>query len=119
TARFATGLVAVFTPRGIPNFEIGGSRFFHTPWTSNGLSFSNFTKTFEGFLKAGIPGKDIIPDEHEPDRPFDPDNQLASIFFRWLLPGSGFELYGELARDDHSWDTRDLALEPEHSLAYV
>lgn len=117
--RFATGLGIVFSPRGVPGLEIGGARFFQTPWTPGDIGFDDLIKTFEGFLKAGIPGKDVIPDENEPDRPFDPDNQIASVFARWVLPASRLELYGELARDDHSWDARDLALEPEHSSAYT
>lgn len=117
--RFATGLTIAFSPRGAPGLEIGGSRFFQTPWAPGSIGFDDLIKTFEGFLKAGIPGKDVIPDEFEPDRDFDPDNQIASVFGRWVIPGSRLEVYGELARDDHSWDARDLALEPEHSSAYT
>jgi hypothetical protein len=37
----------------------------------------------------------------------------------WVFPESGFEIYGEYARNDHSWDFRDLLGEPEHSRAYM
>jgi hypothetical protein len=49
----------------------------------------------------------------------DPHDQLASLFGRWVLANSGFEVYWEWARNDHSWDVRDYLLEPEHSQAYT
>src|SRR5690606_1293524 len=49
----------------------------------------------------------------------DADNQLASAFVRWLVPNTGFEVYGEYAREDHSWDARDFFLEPDHNSAYM
>jgi len=45
----------------------------------------------------------------------DEEDQLLSLFARWVLPESGFEAYLEWARTDHPWDFRDFALEPEHS----
>jgi hypothetical protein len=47
----------------------------------------------------------------------DVTNQVASLFLRWVLPRSGFEVYGEFGREDHSWDKRDLILEPDHESA--
>lgn len=47
------------------------------------------------------------------------DNQLLSVFFRWVLPESGFEAYGEYARDDHWQDRDDLIKELDHSRAYT
>lgn len=55
-----------------------------------------------------------------PDNPaaFKSDDQLASITARWLLPGSGFEVYAEYAKEDHNWDRWDFLNELEHSQAY-
>ena len=47
------------------------------------------------------------------------DNQLASVFVRWTVPGAGMEVYGELGRNDHNQDLRDLLTEPDHNSAYV
>jgi hypothetical protein len=47
------------------------------------------------------------------------DNQLLSVFFRWTLAESGFEAYGEYAREDHWQDTKDLILELDHSRGYT
>lgn len=112
--RFMSGLVAVFTPRGLSGLELGGARFFHTPWPEAGLSGTHFLKPFEGFLKAGLRPREFVGDSLS-----DADNQIASLFGRWVFPGSGFELYGEYSRDDHNYDLRDLLLEPDHNSGYM
>jgi hypothetical protein len=48
-----------------------------------------------------------------------PDNQLASLFFRWAPRRSGFEVYGEFGREDHNADFRDLVKEIDHDAAYL
>jgi hypothetical protein len=47
------------------------------------------------------------------------DNQLFSLYARWVHPGAGFEVYGEWAREDHWGAWKDLLLEPDHSQAYM
>lgn len=41
------------------------------------------------------------------------------MFARWTFPQSGFELYGEYGREDHSYDARDLLSEPDHISGYM
>ena len=118
--RFATGLVVVGEPRGITGLEVGGARFFHIIWPISGIPRSYFTQFLQGFLKKNI----------APDRLADPrfpqgggevgisSNELVSVFARWVLPHSGFELHAEYGRDDHSFDLRDLTQEPDHSRVY-
>ena len=120
TRRFATGLVVVGQPRGIPGLEVGGARFFHVIWPVSGIPRSYFTQFIQGFLK-----KNVAPDRiHDPRFPNGIDdtgissNQIVSVFGRWVLPHSGFELNAEYGREDHSYDLRDLTQEPDHSRAY-
>ena len=120
TKRFATGMVFVAQPRGIPGLEVGGTRFFHIIWPVSGIPSSYFTQFLQGFLK-----KNVAPDRiHDPRFPNGLDdtgissNQLVSLFARWVLPHSGFELHAEYGREDHSYDLRDLTQEPDHSRAY-
>jgi len=120
TKRFATGIVFVGQPRGIPGLEVGGTRFFHIIWPISGIPRSYFTQFIQGFLK-----KNVAPDRiHDPRFPNGIDdtgissNQLVSVFARWVLPNSGFELHAEYGREDHSYDLRDLTQEPDHSRAY-
>ena len=113
TRRFMSGLGGIITPRGVPGLELGGARFFHTPWPANGLTARDFGKPLEGFLKVGA--RNDIPGETSEDV----ENQIASAFFRWVFPRGGFEFYGEYAREDHSWDLRDFLLEPDHASGYL
>jgi hypothetical protein len=115
TKRFASGVVAVFQPRGVDGLELGAARFFHSLWPKEGIPRSYFTKPFEAVFKIGL----ITP----PASPGGPnagvdDNQLASVFARWVFPKSGFEAYGEYGHEDHNYDRRDFVQEPDHSRTY-
>jgi hypothetical protein len=113
--RFAAGLVAVLQPRGLPGLELGGTRFFHSPWRRGGPTAGDVGKLFEAFYK-----EDVGLDVDNPDDPTsDVDNQIASAFVRWVLPKSGFELSGEFYKEDHNFDVRDLVLEPDHNAGYA
>ena len=112
--RFMSGVVSAFAPRGLPGLEIGGARFFHTSWPADGLSWDNFAQPLEALFKTSLEDQ-----EDGPDPKSDAGNQLLSVFGRWVFPASGFELYGEYGREDHSWNMRDLILEPDHNSAYM
>jgi hypothetical protein len=109
--RLAAGLVGVFEPRGTHGVEIGFGRFFHRFWPSNGLSLSDLSIPLGNFLNHGV--------DPAASATGTADNQLFSVFARVVLPHSGLELYGEYGREDHSYDFRDLAGEPDHISAYT
>lgn len=111
--RFMSGVVGVVQPRGMPGLELGGGRFFHTPWPEDGLSAASFRTPFQGLLKRSL---DLDPEGNPGD---DRSNQLATFFFRWATTRAGAEVYGEYFREDHNFDLRDLLLEPDHSAAYM
>jgi len=46
-------------------------------------------------------------------------DQLLSLFMRWLWPKAHGEIYVEFGREDHAWNMRDFFLEPNHSAAYI
>ncbi|HJQ54242.1 MAG TPA: hypothetical protein VJ825_10400, partial [Gemmatimonadaceae bacterium] len=109
TVRLMTSGTLVFTPRGVPGLEIGAARFFHVPNDRGGPRSDFWTKPLKViFLSNELKRGDI-----------DRDNQLASAFFRWVFPRSGFELYGERGFEDHLYDTRDLILDPDHEREYM
>jgi hypothetical protein len=115
TKRFASGVVAVFQPRGVDGLELGAARFFHSLWPKQGIPRSYFSKPFEAVFKIGLITPPASPGG--PDAGID-DNQLASLFARWVFAKSGFEAYGEYGREDHSFDRRDFVQEPDHSRTY-
>ena len=95
------------------NLEIGGVRFFQTIWPDSGFSRHDFLRPIEAFSAVALreTGGSTFG--------FEPDNQLASAFFRWVFPSSSIELYGEFLRDDHNLDQRDFIIEPDHESAYM
>jgi hypothetical protein len=110
--KFATGLVASWQPRGIPNLVLGGARFFHIA-TDTGFPSNFWTRVLEGFVQTSLATSSNTTGS-------DPsDNQLASLFMRWAFPGAGFEVFGELGREDTSYDLRDLMLQLYHDMGYV
>jgi len=113
TQRFATGLVAVLQPGGIPGLELGGGRFFHSIWPREGIPRSYLTKSLQSITKSGLPVTPGLADAQGGG-----DNQEASAFARWVFPKSGFEMYGEYGHEDHNYDRRDLIQEPDHSRSY-
>jgi hypothetical protein len=108
--RSMSGMVAVFVPRGLPNLELGGARIFQARWSNAGIR-GQLGQIFGPFFK--VSGAD--PN----DQAGGDTDQRASLFGRWVAPRSGFEFYGEYAREDHNWDLRDFLLEPDHSAGYV
>jgi hypothetical protein len=112
--RFMTGWVMTFLPAGLRGLEIGASRFFHNHWPEGGLRADDLLQPLQPLLKENL-GETGVGG----DRRSDSANQIASVHARWVLPRSGFELFGEFARDDHSWDRRDFLLEPDHESAYM
>lgn len=100
--RLASGLVATFTPRGLPGVEVGATRFLHREWPGRELRLDHFTLPLEFRFKSSIPDYD--------QRTL---NQLASAFVRVNVPEAGFEFFGEVVRVDHATTRRVLLLEPD------
>ena len=113
--RFAGGMMLVYEPRWLPGLELGMGRFYHVEWPEAGITTEYFTHLFESLLKDDITSV-FVP---QPDAAHTSlDNQLASLFARWVLPRSGFEFYGEFGREDHNTDVRDMLMEPDHSSSF-
>lgn len=107
--RFMGGIVALVEPP-VRGLELGFARFYHTAWPDGGPGRDLILQPLESFLKVnrttGLGNEDV-------------SNQIASVFLRWVLPASGFELYGEYGREDHNWNFRDFLLEPDHTSSYL
>jgi hypothetical protein len=111
TWRYISGFDASFSPTIFPGLEVGVSRTF--------VGYSTLLDDWNDYFPMFQPlTKDNFQDEQNPTGDDEWDQQL-SAYFSWVFKESGFRVYGELGRNDHSADVRDLIIEPEHSRAYV
>ncbi len=103
--RFMSGLNFIFTPSFAPHLYLGFSRVIHTYIDENGLAFEDFIAPLKlggNRNPAGVA-----------------QNQIISVYFRWLFPGGNAEVYGEYYREDNWGSFRDLLMEPDHDRAYT
>ena len=105
--RYLSGLVLSYQPRWFPGLFLGLTRSFQTYHEDMDDSFGDYLPLFQAFQK-----KNTIEDVKRRD-------QLTSVFARWLLTKSRAEVYFEYGLNDHSYNTRDFLMSPEHSRAYT
>jgi hypothetical protein len=103
---FATAMVATLTIKKVPGLEVGGARFFHTLIPAEGFLHAPWFRLAQGLFSASPGG-------------VTEDNQLGSVFVRISPRGSGFEVYGEFAKEDRQEGIRNLLLEPDHEFGYL
>lgn len=106
-SRFLTAIVLSYSPAFARSAEFGIARLANGPWPAQGLRPRDLLRPFEDIIN------DNVGDINE-----NADNGFASVFLRVAPPGSGFEAYGELAREDFSGSPRWLALEPDDLASY-
>ena len=115
TSRIGVGLDLSFSPQVLPNLELGASRFYHSPYRNGARRWDAWSKPFEGIFKKGFGDRSGGPGDDGGDI----DNQIASFYVRWAFPSRGAEANFELLREDHNWDSRDFAQEPENNSAVL
>jgi hypothetical protein len=115
TERIAVGFNVSFMPDVLPGLEVGVQRFYHSPNRAGTAKWNAWSKPFEALYKSKFIGRT----GGAGDPGGDADNQLAAFNVRWVFPQRGVEANFELLREDHSWDARDFALEPENNSAVL
>lgn len=110
--RYITGITLSLNPRYIPNLTLGISRVFYRTLPPEGIPVNDLFRVFEAFSKISFVSDDTPSGDDE-------FSQMLSLHGRWVFPESGFEVYGEWSRNDHSWNLRDAIGEPEHSRGYM
>ena len=102
-----TGVIGVFNPIFLPGFSLGISR---EVWTESEplmvKYFDYITLFFSNPFRSAGGGTQ-------------PVDQMASVFFRYVMPESHAEVYGEYGLDDNRFDLEDFLVSPEHSRAYL
>jgi hypothetical protein len=110
TVRLMASAAGVFIPKGVPGLELGIARFFHVPYRVGDPSRSFWEKPFRVFFyKNEVAQGDTVG----------ADNQLASLFFRWVFPHSGFEVFGERGYEDQFYDFREFLENLDHDREYM
>ena len=108
-----TGAVGVFSPVFLPGLSVGLTReVWVSPYFGDGSQPEevNYTDYFALFFSSpfrSVGGGTQLVD------------QMASIFFRYVMPESHSEVYGEYGFDDNRFDLEDFWVSPEHSRAYM
>lgn len=109
--RLFTGLHVSVTPAWLSGLTMGLNRSIIAN-QQDIRSLSDYFPLFQPFQKQklgeGTDGSGTAPDD-----------QRVSLFFSWRFPESGFRVYGEWGREDHSMDLRDIVMEPGHTRAYL
>lgn len=106
--RYINGLSINYHPKWIQGLFVGLNRTFQVYHKDMENTFSDYLPIFDAFQKKNLPNEDAKNRD-----------QLASIFFRWVMKESKFEFYGESGWNDHSSTIWDLFDSPEHSRAYL
>lgn len=110
--RFITGAIVSFSPRWAPRLEVGGTRTFQQAWRAGGPNLDDILLMAKPLQKdKQISGGNPTGEDEQ--------DQIASLFARWVAPSSGFELYGEWGKGDHSTSFRDLLIQPEHGSGWL
>lgn len=100
--RAATGAVLVISPRWPDGIELGAVRFIHRLWVQ----------------RKSVPAELWSPWQFS-TRNDSLENQLASVFFRWVVPRAGVEVYAEYGTEDIRYDLREAIVEPDHIAGYT
>ena len=109
--RLFSGLTFTYEPRFLPGLQLGFNRVF--TFLSDSVSTSDFIfRLFQPALKESL-----MTEENPTGS--DPDDQIGSLFARWVLQPAQFEVYAEWAKADHNVDWWDLLNQPDHGQAYT
>jgi hypothetical protein len=106
--RYVSGMTINYQPKWVPGLFLGLNRVIQVYKDDLGHGFTDYFPILTPFQKNSLKGEDAKNRD-----------QLASLFFRWVLKESKFEFYGENGWNDHSQDLWDLFQSPEHSRAYL
>jgi hypothetical protein len=104
--RWISAGILSLSPRGVNGLEFGVMRSVSGISTTDVPTLANVRRVLQG---AALDNSNQIESE----------NQMASAFFRWAFPGSGFEVYGEYSREDYSLELRRFLQYPDDLRGYV
>lgn len=110
--RYLSAIIFTWQPKWVKGLYLGFDRSIYEyaenlNTGSSGNGITKYVPVLQGFFGNGH------------SLGYDFQDQLSSIFLRWVLPKSNAEFYFEWARNDRSSFLRDFLMEPEHSRAFI
>lgn len=102
SVRAASGAVVVVMPRWPEGLELGVTRFIHSVWAHRTSVLDELRSPFRFGTRDDSAA-----------------NELASIFFRWVVPRASVEIYGEYGTEDYRYNLREIFVEPDHIAGYT
>jgi hypothetical protein len=107
--RYLNGVVLSYQPKWVSGLFLGATRSL--------MSYGKSIKSIHDYFSVFIPLSKQADGGNAAD--ILAQDQLASLFARWVWSEEHGEIYAEYGREDHAWDTRDYLQEPSHSAAYI
>lgn len=115
--RYLSGITMTLQPKFIPGLYVGFNRavqFYGNKEDSSTVGFFNkYLPAVSAFFKKKINTQEDAP------REIDGQDQVASVFMRFVLPKEHMEFYFEYGYNDFKANTRDLIQDVQHSSAYL
>jgi len=108
--RYLNAFTLTWHPKWVPGLFLGFARSFYMYHSDMGSHFYDYLPVFGSVEKVAV--GNAATDKRRQD-------QLLSVFLRWVWVKAHGEIYAELGREDHAWNTRDIILEAAHSAAYI
>lgn len=110
--RTLAAIALAFTPRGEPGLTLGATRAVYraaSPWSAP-LRFLDVLVPVRHPKPAAFPAVEEAAGKTD---------QLFALFGRWVFPESGFEMYGEWARQEGFGSLRELLTAPDATRGYT
>ncbi|MBE0649547.1 MAG: hypothetical protein IH595_01785 [Bacteroidales bacterium] len=108
--RYLNAFMLTYHPKWVPGLFLGAARSFYMYHSDMTHHLYDYLPVFGSVVKAAV--GNAATDARRQD-------QLLSVFMRWVWVKGHGEIYAELGREDHAWNTRDIILEAAHSAAYI
>jgi hypothetical protein len=109
--RYINAMSITYQPKWVTGFFLGLNRSVQVYNGDLGNGFLDYFPVFLPTQKKNAGGND---GEDKKNR-----DQIASVFFRWVMKESKFEFYGEYGKNDYPVNFHDMFESPEHSRAYL
>lgn len=112
--RYLSGVVLSWQPKWVPGLFVGFDRTFTVYESDMGHKLGDYLPFFSSLSKKTY--QTAVYENAEDKRKRD---QIFSLFAKWVMPEAKAEMYIQYGKEDHSWDIRDIMVEPEHARAYI